>query len=61
MPVVRFEFETPHGKFADAISYDEIDLGTGFELSPPMTPEEIEAEKHRRLENWLALIAATGG
>lgn len=61
MPVVRFEFETPYGKFADAISYDEIDPETGFELSPPMTPEEIEAEKQHRLESWLAFVAATGG
>lgn len=52
MPTIRFEFETQHGKYADAISYDEIEN--------PMTPEEIEAEKQRRLDNWLALVAAAG-
>lgn len=61
MPVVRFEFETPYGKFADAISYGEVDPETGFELSPPMTPEEIEAEKQRRLESWLAIVSGGKG
>lgn len=49
---IDFAFETQYGKFADAISYDEVEA--------PMTPEEIEAEKQRRLENWLALVAAAG-
>lgn len=44
---VDFEFETKYGKFADAIWYPE---------DAPMSEEELEAEKQRRLANWLNII-----
>ena len=44
---VDFEFETKYGKFADAIWYPE---------DAPMSEEEIDAEKQRRLANWLNII-----
>lgn len=44
---VDFEFQTKYGKFADAIWYPE---------DAPMSEEELEAEKQRRLSNWLAII-----
>lgn len=51
MATVVFEFETQYGTYADAITYDEIEA--------PMTPEEIEVEKQRRLDNWLAIVQGT--
>ena len=47
---IDFEFETKYGKFADAISFDPS--------ITPMTDDEIEAEKQRRLTNWLSFIEA---
>lgn len=47
MVKVDFEFETKYGKFADAIWYPE---------DAPMSGEELEAEKQRRLANWIAII-----
>lgn len=44
---IDFAFETKYGKFADAISFPDDE---------PMTDEEVEAEKQRRLDNWIALI-----
>ena len=44
---VDFEFETKYGKFSDAIWYLE---------DAPMSGEELEAEKQRRLANLLAII-----
>lgn len=44
---VDFEFETKYGKFADAIWYPE---------DAPMSEAELEAEKQRRLTNWLSII-----
>ena len=44
---IDFEFETRYGKFSDAISFPD---------HAPMTDEEVEAEKQRRLTNWIALI-----
>ena len=44
---VDFEFETKYGKFADAIWYPE---------DTPMSEEELEAEKQRRLANWLNML-----
>lgn len=44
---IDFEFETKYGKFADAISFPDDE---------PMTDEEVEAEKQRRLSKWIALI-----
>jgi hypothetical protein len=50
MAIVRFEFETQYGKYADAVYYDDAE---------PMTPEEIEAEKHHRLDSWIAFVKQT--
>ena len=44
---IDFEYETAYGKFADAIWFPDDE---------PMTPAEIEAEKQRRLANWLAVV-----
>lgn len=44
---IDFEFDTKYGKFADAIWYAE---------DAPLSDDEIEAEKQRRLSNWLAVI-----
>lgn len=52
MVSIDFEFETKYGKFADAISYDETET--------TMTDEEVEVEKQRRLNNWIALVTASG-
>lgn len=43
--IIDFEFETKYGKFSDAIFIDS-----------PMSDEEIENEKQRRLANWISLI-----
>ena len=47
MAKVDFEYETKYGKFADAIWYPD---------DAPMTDEEVEAEKQRRLDNWIAML-----
>jgi hypothetical protein len=47
MAKVDFEFETKYGKFADAIWFPD---------DAPMSDADIEAEKQRRLTNWLAII-----
>ena len=47
MAKVDFEFDTKYGKFSDAIWFPD---------DAPMSDEEIEAEKQRRLANWIALI-----
>lgn len=49
MAKVDFEFETKYGKFADAIWFSD---------DAPMSDEEIETEKQRRLNNWITLIEA---
>jgi hypothetical protein len=47
---IDFSFETPYGKFADALWFhDDQDIPTA---------EEIEAMKQRRLDNWIAAITA---
>lgn len=43
--VINFEFETKYGKYSDAIFIDA-----------PMSNEEIEKEKQRRLANWISVI-----
>jgi hypothetical protein len=45
--VIDFEYATQYGKFADAIWFPDDE---------PMTPAEIDAEKQRRLANWLAVV-----
>lgn len=47
MAKVDFEFETKYGKFSDAIWFPD---------DQPMSDTDIEAEKQRRLTNWLAII-----
>ena len=44
---VDFSFATKYGEFSDAIWYDD---------EAPMSSEELEAEKQRRLDNWINLI-----
>jgi hypothetical protein len=46
---IDFEFTTKYGRFSDAIWFPD---------DAPMTDEEIEAEKKRRLSNWIAIIEA---
>lgn len=47
---IDFEFETPYGKFADALWFPDD--------QPIPSDSEIEAMKQQRLDNWLALISA---
>jgi hypothetical protein len=46
---IVFEFETPHGKFCDALYFEDDAI-----------PDEaaIEAMKQERLDNWIAVITA---
>lgn len=44
---IRFTFETQYGPFSDALHLDE---------DHAFTEAEIEAMKHERLSNWLAII-----
>jgi hypothetical protein len=46
---IDFEFETPYGKFADALWFPDDQVPSDA---------EIEAMKQQRLDNWLALITA---
>jgi len=45
---IDFEFQTPYGKFSDALWFPE-----GEELP---SDTEIEAMKQQRLSNWIAAI-----
>jgi hypothetical protein len=45
---IDFEFETPYGKFADALWFPDD--------QPLPSPAELEAMKEQRLTNWLALV-----
>lgn len=47
MVSVDFSFETKYGTFSDAI---------WFKDNEPLTADEIEAEKQRRLANWVSMI-----
>lgn len=47
MASVNFSFATKYGEFSDAIWYPD---------DQPMSDAEIEAEKQRRLSNWINLI-----
>lgn len=49
MTKVDFQFETPYGKFADALH-----LPNNHGLSA----EQIEAMKAQRRDNWIAVITA---
>lgn len=47
---IDFSFDTPHGKFADALHLPD---DHGF------TEAEIEAMKEQRRDNWIAVVTAT--
>ena len=46
---IIFEFETPHGKFCDALYFED-----------DAVPDEvtIEAMKQQRVDNWIAAVTA---
>ncbi len=46
---IDFEFQTPHGKFADAL-YLPDDHG--------LNDAEIQAMKEQRRDNWIAVVTA---
>lgn len=46
---IDFSFDTPHGRFADALHLPD-DHG--------LSDAEIEAMKQQRLDNWIAIITA---
>jgi hypothetical protein len=46
---IDFQFDTPHGKFADALYFED-----------DAVPDEatIEAMKQQRVDNWIAIVTA---
>jgi hypothetical protein len=44
---IDFQVETKYGVYGDAILVPD---------DAPMTDEEVEAEKQRRVDNWIAII-----
>ena len=46
---IDFQFDTPYGKFADALHLPD-DHG--------LTEEQIEAMKEQRRDNWIAIVTA---
>ena len=46
---IDFEFETPHGKFADALHLPD---------DHTFTDAEIQAMKEQRRDNWIAVVEA---
>lgn len=46
---IDFEFETPHGKFADALHLPD---------DHTFTDAEIQAMKEQRRDNWIAVVTA---
>jgi len=46
---IDFQFETPHGKFADALHLPD---------DHTFTEEEIQAMKEQRRDNWIAIVTA---
>ncbi len=49
MVKIDFQFETPYGKFADALHLPD---------DHTFTDVEIEAMKQQRVDNWVAVITA---
>jgi len=47
---IDFSFETPHGKFADALHLPD-DHG--------LSDAEIQAMKEQRRDNWIAVVTAS--
>ena len=46
---IDFEFQTPHGKFADALHLPD---------DHTFTDDEIQAMKQQRVDNWIAVVTA---
>ena len=46
---IDFSFETPHGKFADALHLPD---------DHAFTEAEIQAMKEQRRDNWIAIVTA---
>ena len=46
---IDFSFDTPHGKFADALHLPD---------DHTLTDAEIETMKQQRLDNWVAIVTA---
>lgn len=46
---IDFSFDTPHGKFADALHLPD---------DHTLTDAEIEAMKQQRLDNWVVIVTA---
>lgn len=46
---IDFQFDTPYGKFADALHLPD-DHG--------LSEEQIDAVKLHRLDNWIAIVSA---
>ena len=46
---IDFSFETPHGKFADALHLPD---------DHTFTEAEIQAMKEQRRDNWIAVVTA---
>jgi hypothetical protein len=46
---IDFEFQTPHGKFADALHLPE---------NHGLSEAEIQAMKEQRRDNWIAIVTA---
>jgi hypothetical protein len=46
---IDFQFDTPHGKFADALHLPD---------DHTFTEAEIQAMKEQRRDNWIAVVTA---
>ena len=46
---IDFEFDTPHGKFADALHLPD---------DHNLTEEDIQKLKQQRVDNWIAVVTA---
>ena len=46
---IDFQFETPHGKFADALHLPD---------DHTFTETEIQAMKEQRRDNWISIVTA---
>jgi hypothetical protein len=47
--IIKFEYQTQHGKFSDAIHLPD---------DHSFTEEDIESMKLQRRDNWLAIVTA---
>lgn len=52
MLTIDFEFTTKYGKFSDAIVLPE---------DHDLSDEDIDAMKHQRLANWIAVVEGPNG